>query len=153
MKALRIYTLLCIILGSSSLNVIGQNKVSESFDAYYVLPFDCMNQNLKGWLTVERTFMNNHLQVRHSGTLIGESDGLEYYGEMMTNIADKENWAEFGLKAITQSWPANYHIYRNGKLIAIIHFSYHYTYNANGVLASYHGDAFECNLVSEGRYK
>lgn len=153
MKALRIYAVLCLILGCTSFNVIGQNKVSEKFDAYYVLPFECLNQNIKGWLTVERTFMNNHLQVRHSGTLIGESDGLEYYAEMMTNIADKENWAEFGLKAITQTWPANYHIYRNGRLIAIIHFSYHYTFNANGVMASYHGDTFECNLVGEGRIK
>ena len=111
-----------------------------------------MNQNLAGMLTVERITINNHKQIHHYGTLTGESDGLAYEAKMMTNIQEKGNWIEFGLKAITQTWPANYHIYREGKLVAIIHFSYHYTVNANGEWVSYHGDTFECNLVGDGRF-
>lgn len=151
MKTLKILIALCFVLGLTSMNSNSQ-PVKEVFVNEYVLPFDCMNQNLTGLLTVERITINNHIQVHHYGTLTGQSDGLAYYAEMMTNIQDKGNWFDLGLKAITQTWPANYHIYRAGKLIAIIHFSYHYTVNANGEWVSYHGDAFECNLVSDGRY-
>jgi hypothetical protein len=153
MKTLKIVAALLFFLGFASNDAKSQKPVSEVFDAYYELPFDCMNQNLTGTLTVEKTYINNHLQIRHSGTLTGESDGLKYYADMMTNIEDKANWEEWGQQAITQTWPANYHISRDGKLIAIIHFSYHYTVNANGELTSYHGDTFECNLVGEGRFK
>jgi hypothetical protein len=153
MKTLKIIAVFLLIAGFASTDVNGQKPVREEFDFYYVLPFDCLNQNLVGWLHVERITINNHKQVRHSGTLTGESDGLEYYAEMMTNIEDKGNWDEWGQQAITQTWPANYHLYRDGKLVAIIHFAYHYTVNANGEWPSYHGDAFECNLVGEGRFK
>lgn len=153
MKTLKIVAILLLIAGFATTDLSGQKPVREVFDLYYVLPFDCLNQNLEGWLHVERMTINNHKQVRHSGTLTGESDGLEYYAEMMTNIEDKSNWDEIGEQAITQTWPANYHIYRDGKLIAIIHFAYHYTVNANGEWTSYHGDVFECNLVGEGRFK
>ncbi len=152
MKTLTVVLALLLFLGFTSNNSISQ-PVREVFENYYDLPFDCLNQNLAGWLTVERITINNHKQVRHYGTLIGQSDGLEYYAEMITNIEDKANWDEFGQEAITQTWPANYHLYRDGKLFAIIHFSYHYTVNANGEWASYHGDTFECNLVGEGRFK
>ncbi len=152
MKTFKIVAALLLFLGFTPNNSYSQ-PVREVFVSNYVLPFDCLNQNLTGTLTVERITINNHRQIHHYGTLTGESDGLKYYAEMMTNIQDKGNWFEEGLKAITQTWPANYHIYRDGKLIAIIHFSYHYTVNANGVWASYHGDTFECNLVSEGRFK
>jgi hypothetical protein len=152
MKTFKIVAALLLFLGFTSNNSYSQ-PVREVFENYYVLPFDCLNQNLIGTLTVERITINNHRQIHHYGTLTGETDGLEYYAEMMTNIQDKGNWSEFGIIAITQTWPANYHIYRDGKLIAIIHFAYHYTVNANGVWTSYHGDAFECNLVSEGRFK
>jgi hypothetical protein len=153
MKTLKIVAALLFFLGFASNDAKSQKPVSEVYDFYFVLPFDCMNQNLTGTLTVEKTYINNHLQIRHSGTLTGESDGLKYYADMMTNIEDKANWDEWGQQAITQTWPANYHISRDGKLIAIIHFSYHYTVNANGEWASYHGDTFECNLVGEGRFK
>lgn len=153
MRTLRIFAVLLLIAGFASSDLYGQKQVREEFDYYYNLPFDCLNQNLAGWLHVERITINNHKQVRHSGTLTGTSDDLEYYAEMITNIEDKGNWDEFGQEAITQTWPANYHLYRDGKLVAIIHFSYHYTVNANGEWVSYHGDAFECNLVGEGRFK
>ncbi len=152
MKTLKIFAVLILMSGFASNNANSQ-PVREEFDFYYVLPFDCLNQNLEGWLHVERMTINNHKQVRHSGTLTGGSDGLKYYAEMMTNIEDKSNWDETGEEAITQTWPANYHIYRDGKLIAIIHFAYHYTVNANGEWTSYHGDAFECNLAGDGRFK
>jgi len=152
MKTLKVVAGLILLLALTSNNSYSQ-PVREVFSNYYELYFDCLNQNLTGTLTVERITINNHKQIHHYGTLIGQSDGLEYYAEMMTNIQDKNNWYDFGLKAITQTWPANYHIYRNGTLIAIIHFSFHYTVNANGEWSSYHGDAFECNLVSEGRFK
>lgn len=152
MKQLKFVVVMILFLGFFSNNSNSQ-PVREVFDRYYVLPFDCLGQVLAGTLTVERISINNHKQIHHFGTLTGQSDGLNYYAEMMTNIQDKMNWDEFGLKAITQTWPANYHIYRDGKLIAIIHFAFHYTVNANGVWTSYHGDAFECNLVSEGRFK
>ena len=153
MKTLIFFAALILVSGFAFNNANSQNPVKEVFTGYYIIPFTCLNQNLAGSLNVERISMNNHLQIRHYGTLTGESDGLEYYAEMMTNIADKANWDELGQEAITQTWPANYHISRDGKLIGIVHFAYHYTVNANGEWTSYHGDAFEYNCVSEGRIK
>ena len=153
MKTLKILVALFLAFGFASNSANSQKLVREEFDAPYILPFDCLNQNLVGVLHVERITINNHKQVRHSGTLTGALDGLKYYAEMMTNIENKNNWDERGEEAITQTWPANYHIYRDGELIAIIHFAYHYTVNANGEWVSYHGDAYECNLVGEGRFK
>ncbi len=156
MKTFKLVTVFLMIAGFCSYNANGQKVEKEVFDAYYDLDFPCMGQILSGTLTIERTIRDNHLQVRHSGTLTGSDDGLKYYAEMMTNISpglDNVRWDEWGQKAITQSWPANYHIYKDGKLFAVIHFAYHYTVNANGVWASYHGDVYECNLVGEGKYK
>ncbi len=152
MKTLKIFAALLLLLSFASFNSFSQ-PVRDELDFYYDLPFDCLGQNLAGTLHVERMIINNHLQFRHSGTMTGQKDGLKYYVEMMTNIQNKNNWDEYGEKAITQTWPANYHIYLDGNLIAIIHFSFHYTVNANGEWTSYHGDVFECNLIGEGRFK
>jgi hypothetical protein len=156
MKTLKIVAVFLLIAGFGSNNANGQKVEKEVFDLHYDLFFPCMNQTLSGTLTIERTIRDNHRQVRHSGTLTGSSDELEYYVDMMTNISpdlDNVRWDEWGQKAITQTWPANYRIYRDGKLFAIIHFAYHYTVNANGEWTSYHGDVYECNLVGEGKFK
>jgi hypothetical protein len=156
MKTLKFFVALLLVLGFAFNNANSQNPVREVFDLYYELPFDCMGQTLTGTLTVERTFMNNHRQVKIYGTLTGTSDGLEYYAEIIAGQTPDENnvrWDEWGQKAITLTWPGIYHISRDGKLIAIIHFAFHYTVNANGEWTSYHGDAYECNLVGEGKFK
>ncbi|MBN2665561.1 MAG: hypothetical protein JXR67_03560 [Bacteroidales bacterium] len=156
MKTFKIIVMLLLVSGFAINNANSQKVEKEVFEYWYDLAFPCMDQTLSGWLTVERTKRDNHLQVRHSGTLTGSSDGLEYYAEMMTNITpglDNVRWDELDQKAITLTWPGNYHIYREGKLIAIIHFAFHYTVNANGDYTTYHGYVYECNLVGEGRIK
>ncbi len=153
MKTLKIIAILLLISGFACQNAFCQKPVTVVLDVYAVLPFDCMGQNLEGTLTAERTYMNNHLQSHVYGTMTGSSDGLTYYIEMINNIAFTDNWDEYGQKAITQTFPGNYHISRDGKLIAIIHFAYHYTFNANGELISFHGNHYECNLVGEGKFK
>lgn len=153
MKTLKIVAVLLLIAVFASTSANGQRPIFEEFDHYYVLPFDCMNQELTGTLSVEWITMNGHIQVRQYGILKGSSDGLEYYGEMINNITDKGNWDDWGLKGITYTWPGNYHISRNGKLIAIIHFAYHITVNALGEVTAEFGDAYECNLVGEGKFK
>jgi hypothetical protein len=155
MKTLKFFVALLLILGFASNNANSQKPVREEFPNYYELYFECLDLNLEGTLTVERTFMNNHRQVRIYGTMTG-SDGLEYYMEIITSMTPDENnvrWDEWGQKAITFTWPGIYHLSRDGKLIAIIHFAFHYTVNANGEWTSYHGDVYECNFVGEGRFK
>jgi hypothetical protein len=151
MKTLKIVAILLLIAGFASVNANGQKPIFEEFDRFYSLPFDCMGQTLSGTLSVERIFMDHHRHVRVYGTLTGSEDGLEYDIDMVTNITDKGNWEEWGLKGITYTQPGNIHISRNGKLIAVIHYAYHMTVNALGEVTSEHGDAYECNLVGEGR--
>lgn len=156
MKTLKkIVAVLLLIAGFASTDINGQKPVREVFSNNYTLYFECLDLSLAGELTVERTFANNHRQVRIYGTLSG-SDGLEYYIEIsasMTPDEDNVRWDEWGQKAITFTYPGIYHLSRDGKLIAIIHFAFHYTVNANGEWTSYHGDAYECNLVGEGNFK
>jgi hypothetical protein len=118
-----------------------------------ILPFDCLHQDLVGTLNVERISFNNHFQTKVYGTMTGQSDGLEYYVELINNIADKANWEDWGQEAITQTWPGNYHISRDGKLIGVMYFAFHYTVNANGEWSSYRGDVYEYSCVGEGRIK
>ena len=155
MKTLRIVAVLLLIAGFGSTNVYGQQPVREEFPNYYEFYFECLDLTLTGVLTVERTFMNNRRQIKVYGPMTG-SDGLQYYMEIisgMTPDMDNVRWDEWGQKAITFTQPGIYHLSRDGKLIAIIHFAYHYTVNANGEWTSYHGDADECNLVGEGSFK
>jgi len=155
MKTLKILVALLLVLGLASTDVNGQKPVREVFPNYYDLYFECLDLGLTGVLTVERAFMNNHRQVKIYGTMTG-SDGLEYYMEIISNMTpdmDNVRWDEWGQKAITFTQPGIYHLSRDGKLIAIIHFAFHYTVNANGEWTSYHGDVYECNLVGDGKFK
>jgi len=154
MKVVKIFAVLILIIGFASNNANSQ-PVREEFPNYYELYFECLDLNLEGTLTVERAFLNNHRQVKIYGTMTG-SDGLEYYMEIISNMTpdmDNVRWDEWGQKAITFTQPGIYHLSRDGKLIAIIHFAYHYTVNANGEWTSYHGDVYECNLVGDGKFK
>ncbi len=144
---------LLLVLGFASINVNCQQPVTDVVEVEITLPFDCLHQDLVGTLTVERTFFNNHSQNRIYGTMTGQSDGLEYYVEMINNIAEKTNWEEWGQQAFPQTWPGNYHISRDGKLIGVMYFAYHYTYNANAVLSSLHGYVYEYSCVGEGKIK
>jgi hypothetical protein len=153
MKTLKILAILCIMLGFAYYDANGQKPTREVVQVSITIPFDCVGQDLEGILTVEITFFNLHYQNRIYGNMTGKSDGLEYYFEGINNIADKANWDEWGLKAITYTWPGNYHIYRNGKLLGVMYFAFHMTVNANGERAVYRGDVYEYSCVGEGKIK
>jgi hypothetical protein len=153
MKTLKVLLFLLIMSGLAGNYLDGQKPVKETVEAYIVLPFACTDQDLEGILTVERIFLKNHFQTRIYGTMTGTSDGLEYYFDGINNIADKGNWDQWGEKAITYTWPGNYHISRDGKLIGVVYFAFHMTVNANGEWSVYRGDVYEYSCVGEGKIK
>lgn len=153
MKTLKVVAALLLLTGFATSNVIGQKPVKETVEGFIEIPFDCVGQYLTGTLTIERIYLNNHLQVRIYGTMIGTPDGLEYYFDGINNISDKGNWDEYGLKGITYTWPGNYLISRNGKLLGVVYFAFHFTVNANGEWSVYRGDVYEYSCVGEGKIK
>jgi hypothetical protein len=121
MKTMRIIFLLLLLTSLEINSLFGQEPTKLTVVIPdYTLPFPCINQNLTWTLTAEITIYNNHRQSTISGIMIGESDGLEYFLDGINNIADKGNWDEWGKKAITFTWPGNYHIYRNGRLVGTV---------------------------------
>jgi len=153
MKALKIFVFLFILSGFVSNNVSGQKPSRDVVQVYLEIPFDCIDQYLTGILTIERIFLNNHFQDRIYGTMTGASDDLEYYVEMINNISEKGNWDEWGQKGITYTWPGNYHISRDGKLLGVMYFAFHMTVNANGEVSVYRGDVYEYSCVGIGKLK
>jgi len=153
MKALKIFVFLFILSGFVSINVSGQKPSRDVVQVYLEIPFDCIDQYLTGILTIERIFLNNHFQDRIYGTMTGASDDLEYYVEMINNISEKGNWDEWGQKGITYTWPGNYHISRDGKLLGVMYFAFHMTVNANGEVSVYRGDVYEYSCVGIGKLK
>jgi hypothetical protein len=153
MKTLKILASILFLAGLSTGNLIGQEPVKKVFEVYIDIPFACTNQNLAGTLTAEVTILNSHLQERLYGTMIGQTDGLKYYFDGINNIQDKGNWDEWGKEAITYTWPGNYHISRDGKLIGVVYFAYHITVTANGEVSVERGDVYLYSCVGEGRVK
>lgn len=154
MKTLRIIFLLLLLTGLAISSLFGQEPTKLTVVIPYTMPFPCINQNLTGTLTGEVTIYNNHRQSRISGIMIGESDGLEYFLDGINNIASSDNWDEWGQKTITYTWPGNYHIYRNGRLVGTVFFSSHLTVNPNGeVVVDWKHDAYYYTCVGAGRIK
>jgi hypothetical protein len=152
MKTLKIVAALFLILGLTTITVSGQKKpvtIVAPLEIIDQLYFDCLDQYLVGTLTATRTFMNNHMVAKVSGTLIGSVDGLEYSVEFI-NSKDIDwlvNWDDWGQKAIAYTWTQNLHVLRQGKLIGIMGFAYHYIVNANGEVTSTHGDVYRVTCV------
>ena len=151
MKTLKIFASFLFLAGLSTGNLFGQEPSRVVGEVYITIPFACTNQDLSGALTFERTTFNSHVQERFYGPMIGQTDGLKYYIDGINNIQDKGNWDEWGKEAITYTWPGNYHISRDGKLIGVVYFAFHMTVTANGEVSVYRGDLYSC--VGEGRVK
>jgi hypothetical protein len=152
MKTLKIVAALFLILGLTTISVSGQNKpvtIVAQVEFTNELYFDCLDQYLVGTVTAERTFMNNHMVAKVSGTLIGSVDGLEYSVELHVSkdIDELVNWEDWGIKGITYTWVDNIHVIREGKLIGIMGFAWHYTVNANGVWNNNKGDVWRVTCV------
>lgn len=151
MKTLVFFVTMTLLFGLMPNNTNAQ-KLTEEMTVPFSVYFECMGQELYGELTLEMYIgTGSHRKSKAYGVLTGSVDGLEYEFKLINNISEKGNWDEFGLKGITFTWPGHYHVSLDGKLIAVVHFAFHYTFNALGELVSMHGEAFECNLVGEGR--
>lgn len=153
MKTLKFLAAMVLLQGLAISNLFGQKPSTVVSKVYITIPFACTNQDLAGTLTFERTTFNSHVQGRLYGPMIGQTDGLEYYFDGMNEQQDKGNWDEWGKEAITYTWPGNYHISRDGKLIGVVYFAYHMTVTANGEVSVYRGDVYLYSCVGEGRVK
>ncbi len=149
MKTLVFFVMVTFIFGLMPNNTNAQ-KLTGVITVPASFYYDCMGQELFGEMTIEIHDGKNYRSMAY-GFLTGSEDGLLYEFKMVNNINEKGNWSEWGLKGITYTWPGNYHITLNGKLVAVIHFAYHMTVNALGEVTCEFGDAYECNLVGEGR--
>ena len=152
MKTLKIVALLFLILSLATFTVSSQNKPVTIVAPLIVtneLYFDCLDQYLVGTLTATRTFMNNHMVAKISGTLTGSVDQLEYSVELFNNkdIEMLVNWDDWGQKAIAYTWASNLHVLRGGKLIGVMGYAYHYIVNANGEETASHGDVYKVSCV------
>lgn len=152
MKTQKIVAVLFLILGLTTVTVSGQNKpvtLVAPLEVTNQLYFDCLDQYLVGTLTATRTFMNNHMVAKISGTLTGSEDQLEYSVELFNSkdIDGLVNWDDWGQKAIAYTWASNLHVLREGKLIGIMGFAYHYIVNANGEETASHGDVYKVTCV------
>jgi len=132
----------------ATVTVSGQNKpvtIVSPLEATNQLYFDCMDQYLVGTLTATRTFMNNHMVAKISGTLTGSVDQLEYSVELINSkdIDGLVNWDDWGQKAIAYTWASNLLVLREGKSIGIMGFAYHFIVNANGEVTSSRGDVYK----------
>ena len=155
MKTLRIISALLLLSGLAICNLFGQSPVRYVIvNPNITIPFPCTDQILKGDLTVEVTIYNNHRQSKISGIFTGQSDGLEYFLDGINNIASSDNWDEWGQKTITYTWPGNYHIYRNGRLIGTVFFASHLTVKPNGeAVVDWKHDEYYYTCVGSGRIK
>jgi hypothetical protein len=152
MKTLKIVALLFLILSLATFTVSSQNKPVTIVAPLIVtneLYFDCLDQYLVGTLTATRTFMNNHMVAKISGTLTGSIDQLDYSVELFNSkdIEGLVNWDDWGQKAIAYTWASNLHVLRGGKLIGIMGYAYHYIVNANGEETASHGDVYKVSCV------
>jgi hypothetical protein len=152
MKTLKIVALLFLILSLATFTVSSQNKPVTIVAPLIVtneLYFDCLDQYLVGTLTATRTFMNNHMVAKISGTLTGSIDQLDYSVELFNSkdIEGLVNWDDWGQKAIAYTWASNLHVLRGGKLIGVMGYAYHYIVNANGEETASHGDVYKVSCV------
>jgi hypothetical protein len=152
MKTQKIVAVMFLILSLITVTVSGQNKpvtIVAPLKVTNELYFDCLDQYLVGTLTATRTFMNNHMVAKISGTLTGSVDQLEYSVELINSkdIDGLVNWDDWGTKAIAYTWASNLHVLRGGKLIGIMGFAYHCIVNANGEETASHGDVYKVSCV------
>jgi hypothetical protein len=153
MKTLKVITALLLLSGLAINNLMGQKPIKNPpIVEEITLPFACLGIDLVGDLTFENISLNNHGQSRIYGEMTG-TDGLTYYFDGIHNVAEKSNWDEWGEEAITTTWPGNYLISRDGKLIGVVYFTFHMTVNANGEFSVYRGDVYEYSCVGEGKIK
>ncbi len=100
MKTLIVLMLLVLFSGLAINNLVSQKPVKEIHEEVdLTLPFACTNQDLVGKVTFEVAFLNNKVQHRFYGPLIGQSDGQEYYIDGIQNISES-NWDDWGTKAL-----------------------------------------------------
>lgn len=152
MKTPKIIAALFLILGLTTITVSGQNKpvtIVTQFEITDELYFDCLDQYLVGTVTAEITYMNNHMIGRASGTLFGSVDQLGYSVEWISSkdIDGLVNWEDWGKNGITYTWTQNLHVTREGKLIGVMGFAWHFNVNANGVWNNNKGDVYRVTCV------
>jgi len=124
---------LCIILGFANNAVNAQKPVRVVLTLPVTIYFDCLDQNLVGVLVFERNWMNNHYQSKISGTLTGE-DYIEYSVDIMNEI-NNFDWAEYDQKGMNYTRAYHCFVRLDGKLLGMIYWTYHFTFNANGEVA------------------
>jgi len=131
MKTLQVITLLIIVLGFSFSNSVAQDKKMQgegswSFDAeYYTATLkECLGENVTGMVNYQYFFIAenkywNYHEIGH-GDLIGES-GAAY--TLDYNYNNRFIWHDKTGMISGYSFPML--IKREGKLVAIVHESYH----------------------------
>jgi hypothetical protein len=137
MKTFKIVTSLFILSALIFNNINAQKPERVVLTQPASLYIACMGQLLSGELVFERNFMNNHFQAKVSGILTGE-DGLEYTVDLVNSFTSMDwstiNWEDWEHNAINYIQVQNMLLRLDGKLVAKIHLTFHFNFNANGEL-------------------
>lgn len=127
MRTLKIFAILCIIAGFTSNNVNGQ-PVRREYSVRMGVFIPCLNESLSGVVVTQQTVWDNKVQLKlDDGILIGTISRLEY---SVTQLINHEMW--YDQSAVNDTFTRTLMVRLDGKLVAKIHMTMHYTINANG---------------------
>jgi hypothetical protein len=142
MKTLKILAGLLIVLGFTFNSVLAQDKHFTEEQFLYLGETECLGEALYGTVLVDMMYpqypsLDNSL-LKFSGTLYGEGTNAPYEVKMIQ--PGHFVWSDkTGLNA---TFTSNWHIFKNGKFVAVVHTLFIFKMNPNGKFL-FHGPIVE----------
>lgn len=129
MKTIKILAALFIFVGFSSISASAQSKapVRDQVTIHSFWMIGCVPEIAEGDLTISMVMWDSKYQEKVEGTFVGVDSGTEYSISYVGNMGSRPN-------NTTQTATAR--VRADGKLIGVLHITYHLTFNANGELTA-----------------
>ncbi len=132
MKTVKFVIILCLMLGFTSHALIGQQANTPPLRFTYwqkvTLDIPCLGESITGVLDFDVMVLNQMWIGKRNGIMVGDDSGIEYsvyfIGKQISEPRPATSWTE----------PFTILIRYDRKLVANVHVTFHYTFNANGEL-------------------
>jgi hypothetical protein len=134
MKPLKILIAGCIMLGFATNAVNAQPVVISEDTKYFCQHLTCVNEMVCGDLTATRVSYGRIYKFTVNGTLIGEETGTAY------RLQHADLWKTIYNEGQVHTELFTTTVHADGKLIAKVHSSFHFTINANKEMVEWKWD-------------
>ena len=141
MKTLRSLFLICLIAALSISMANAQSPKVTGGGTYFQKPYylPCFDELVSGVLNYEYMLVNSKLQEKIWGSLLGETTGNEYTLSQVFND-NWHPWAPGQVGIYTSTVSLKFRL--DGKLVFILHLTYHHTVNSDGEFVVVHNGGF-----------